>query len=97
MKLIEGERLHMSSVGNTYKLSIADVRTQDYGVYYCRCGGGMLWYCMLCYGLVLYGCHYYGLSEASRRASNLLEREVNGAVQLTGGNGAEIINSETVS
>jgi len=53
MKLIEGERLHMSSVGNTYKLSIADVRTQDYGVYYCR-------------------------------ASNLLEREVNGVVQLTG-------------
>ena len=47
MKLIEGERLHMSSVGNTYKLSIADVRTQDYGVYYCR-------WVVVCYGIVCY-------------------------------------------
>ena len=53
MKLIEGERIHMSSVGNTFKLSIAQVSSQDYGDYYCR-------------------------------ATNLLERDVNQVVHLTG-------------
>jgi len=53
MKLIEGDRIHMASVGNTYKLSIADIKISDYGRYFCR-------------------------------ASNLLEREVNGVVELTG-------------
>jgi len=53
MKLIEGERIHMSNVGNTYKLNIHSVTSQDYGQYYCK-------------------------------ASNLLEREVNQVVHLTG-------------
>lgn len=53
MKLIEGDRIHMANVGNTYKLSIADIKISDYGRYFCR-------------------------------ASNLLEREVNGVVELTG-------------
>jgi len=53
MKLIEGDRMHMSSVGNTYKLTINEVTLADYGTYYCR-------------------------------ASNLLERDINGIVHLTG-------------
>merc|ERR1740123_2824629 len=53
MKLIEGDRIQMASVGDTYKLSIADITVSDYGRYFCR-------------------------------ASNLLEREVNGVVELTG-------------
>lgn len=53
MKLIEGERIHMSNVGNTYKLNINSVTVGDYGKYYCK-------------------------------ASNLLEREVNEVVHLTG-------------
>ena len=56
MKLIEGERLHMSSVGDTYKLSITELTTQDYGVYYCRfvvsCYAMQL--NVLCYAIVSY-------------------------------------------
>ena len=36
MKLIEGERLHTEQIGDTYKLTIAKMRLQDYGDYYCK-------------------------------------------------------------
>ena len=36
MKLIEGDRLHLEQIGDTYKLTINKVRLQDYGQYYCR-------------------------------------------------------------
>ena len=36
MKLIEGDRLQLVQIGDTYKLTLRRVRLQDYGRYYCR-------------------------------------------------------------
>ena len=36
MKLIEGERLQLEQVGDTYRLILRRVRLQDHGKYYCR-------------------------------------------------------------
>ena len=36
MKLIEGDRLQLEQIGDTYKLTLRRVRLQDYGRYYCR-------------------------------------------------------------
>ena len=36
MKLIEGERLQLEQIGDTYRLILRRVRLQDHGKYYCR-------------------------------------------------------------
>jgi len=38
MKLLEGERIHMKTVGNTYRLSLSRLEEGDYGDYYCKAG-----------------------------------------------------------
>ena len=41
MKLIDSSHLHMLNVGDTYKLVMGDIKTQNWGQYHCQASNSL--------------------------------------------------------